>query len=453
MLKVRSKLMLFIMILALLVGALLVPINRTSSVFIPSNFENYSEKLIMLNITNPYTLKYSRTVEISCFPKDEAQLRYIFSSLRTVPHGHVLLYKEDRATSVLTIPLNDSFFKSLPSFCEVTNNRSNVVSSKLAKDLAEEEDYLRLYKELEGLTQNTSEKAFFLRKISESERGISKLKKEALMCNATSVWLHIQRNPRILGGLSTINMIWGTLSITALAGIIIFRRNKVAILLLVAIFVLSIIFLGTYVYNRIEWNERNAAINELISLSKAGEGYSMAWNSLHIEIPGLDKNEADRVRGFLEELNLSPHLVKREETPHGRCIQMYATIPKEKVEYAKKKATENGIPFYFVNETEFYSKEVLSLETENGIIERHFNELSPDAKETAKTVLRENLKELSWLKKGNGTCEVSIFVCSSVPYLEKDFIFLSHTLAKWGLVVLFIAFLVEATRHFGGLKS
>ena len=441
----QGKLIVFLA-LVLLIAAVIIPLNRTPNVFIPENFGNYSNELNKLGISDPYNFKYLKTFEVECSPQSTYQFRSIISRLKNIPHGNFVFYKEDGKGTVLTLFPDESSLKTLPSFCSVVRIEESLNES--SKWLTEEKERLELYTELSNLTKNSSEKDFLMGKIAESKRVIAEVNKleSASKNNVSAVILHVKFKDMI-GNLSTLNLIWTFLLLVTLSGVLSFRKNRGAFLVFLALFLLSLLFVGTIIYNWAEWREQTEALNSLIEMTKNGNGSVLTWSSMHMSFDGIHQDDVERLKLFFVELNTSPYSDLTEGTYRWKYFQFYTLIPANESDKAEKLARRYGFYYYTTNTSNWNKAGINSLRLENEILRKHFEELPPKLKNITARIIKKNENELYLLMKGREMYEISGWVSVRVPYSDRELVSMSHNLAGFGIGLLLLMILISSVPH------
>ena len=428
----KAKVAVVALAFLLLILAGVIPSHSDSAprVHIPSNFQNYSGELERLNITDPYGTFYSKTLKVVCLPGSKDELRGLFSIVERYPHGEVYFEGEDEF--LVIFPAEGNVSGILPSFCSVVDESN--LGEESRKILDETRKRLVLYRELESMVKTPEEKAFVSEELSDLEESINDPKLHPV--NATGVWVRVEYAASSKEDVRPIVLVWTLLLLTALAGAVLYRRDRGLLVFFLVALVLSSIFLGFYVNGKIVHEERMATLEEVKGLAGHNWSYWKTCGEIQIEKEIRDMEDARDVEVLLEEFNLTPKLSRVDVFKGGECVQLYAVIPSNKVPKLKERAVQLGMtPFGVFNETELCAPWLDHAKTENRILLKYMDNLTPESRSLARRIVAENRREILNLTKGYGLSGVWITACATGPYPQGWLPRVSRTLAEWGLLL------------------
>ena len=438
----KGKVILVALIFLLLIAVRTLPFqtHTVPEVHLPENFQNHSEELERLNITNPYEAFYSKMVDVSCFPGSEKELRRLFSLVEEYPHGDVYFDGEERFLVVL--PVNENVSRELPSSCIITDEYNwGIEAEKILEDNAKK---LVLYEELSKLVRTPEEKAFVSEKLSQLKESANCPKLHP--ANATSVWVEVKYAPSIYENVHTLTGIWALVFLLALVGAVLYLRDRKILAFFLVALLLATIFLGYYAYGEMSWEKRLEAMEHLKGLGEEGRDLKKGCSELYLikEVRGLD--DARDIEILSEEFNLTFGLERIDVFEGGECAQLYSSLESSKARELKERALELGmIPTFDINGTENCDEILNSLRLENEILSKYLGLLSPESREVARQIITQNEREISEAGEMKGLYNVWVNACTGIPYPKDWLLKTSRTLAEWGLLMGTLIILIRVS--------
>ncbi|NJE54954.1 hypothetical protein [Thermococcus sp. 21S9] len=387
----------FICIVALLfiVLATAIPPERypgPGDRFIPTNGE-FNEVLRSFNTTSLWncTPRALMTVECRAYTNDE--LNGTLSFFESLPHNNIALYAGDGGSFNVLLTNETGFEKRLPRNCIITDYKeTRVAFSREEQEKLRRE--LQAFKELESVIQDPEERAVIHNKTVDLTITLEYalgLRSKGKPCNITLATVNINY-PKPESNVPFMVLLWAGAGVLALVGVILSRSRDKKLVFGVLI-ALSIIFVGTYVYDSwVQWNS-GRAISIIEALNQSNATLKDSSNLVFLHVTLDDPEKARKLAELLKEFNVSVRV--RRDGP--KTLRLDGTLPLRELGAFKNASGEVGY-LLVDNESHFYEEFIRKYELEDKIIEEYLNEVSPESREVLREVIRENQQAIKNLR-------------------------------------------------------
>jgi len=150
---------------------------------------------------------------------------------------------------------------------------------------------------------------------------------------------------------------WGCVLLLGVSGILLSARgNGSDIVVFAALAIIALFFVGSYLNNSHLKGESTEAINAAFALAEDSSPCNGSDVWLTLSVPIGDNNDVKKFRGFLEEFNLSPHLLDRDNTEDAVYGVMCAMGNTSDINRIEERASELGWPYHVTNLTALRSE-------------------------------------------------------------------------------------------------
>ncbi|WP_456423286.1 hypothetical protein [Thermococcus sp.] len=419
----KTKPLLLILSLALMISAALVPAERyhgPGDSFFPSSPPNFSAP----------DCKPTKVIYIACTVNSTESLNITVSYFNEFPHESIVLYAGEGGSFNVFLKNGSRALRNLPKNCRIVKEKESLPLNETERKVTE--DRLKALRELETAITNKSDREFIHNLTVNLEYALG-IREKVMLCNGTLVEVDVAFPPKESNAPLTF-ILWSGVFTLGLFGVFASWRDGKKTLLAVFLLtlILSFLFIGTYIHN--ELAKRSALEGmAIIENLNGSESYQRGCDTLYFHVIIRNQKDAMKLRRLIERFNASVGKISGDRY----MLTLDGTLERKNLQPFKKEIEEFGWYSTLVNNTDFCSERITELERENRIILEHLDDLSSESRETLLKLVDENRRYVElWNKSASEYVRLHIAVGTPPTPSPEEYHELSKRLATLGAVVI-----------------